>query len=81
MTVQVLFFALAREHAGCNSESLELETGARVADALVALRSRHPALEPMWTHLAVAVDGQLVGHDAPLRAGSELALLPPVSGG
>ena len=81
MTVQVLFFALAREHAGCASETLELVAGARVADALVALRERHPAIEPIWPHLAVAVDGELVGHDAPLHAGAELALLPPVSGG
>jgi molybdopterin converting factor small subunit len=32
-------------------------------------------------HLALAVDGELLRGDAPLRAGCELALLPPVSGG
>jgi molybdopterin converting factor small subunit len=81
MTVNVLYFALARDHAGCGSESLELAAPARVADALEVVRGRHPKLEALWLHLAVAVDGQLVGHDAPLRDGAELALLPPVSGG
>jgi len=81
VNVTVLFFAQARERAGRPSLALELPEGSRVADALAAVGRAHPGLEPLWPHLAVAVDGQLSGADAPLRAGAELALLPPVSGG
>lgn len=81
MTVNVLFFAQARERAGRSRATLELPDGSRVADALAAIRSAHPALDPLWPHLAIALDGHLAAGDAPLTAGAELALLPPVSGG
>ena len=81
MTITVLFFAQAREHAGRARGTLELPEGSRVADALARLEREHPALAPLWPHLAVAVDRRLVRGDAALRDGAELALLPPVSGG
>jgi molybdopterin synthase catalytic subunit len=81
VTVEVLYFAQARERAGCNSERLELPAGSRVRDALAALEAVHPALEPLWPSLAVAVNGELASSDAALPDRAELALLPPVSGG
>ena len=81
MKVTVLFFAQAREHAGRARAELSLPDGSRLADALAALRREHPALGPLWPHLAVAVNGKLARPDAPLADGAELALLPPVSGG
>ena len=81
MTITVLFFAQAREHAGHARVTLELPDGSRVADALAALERDHPGLASLRPHLAVAVDQRLVRPDAPLGHGVELALLPPVSGG
>ncbi len=81
MTVTVLLFAQARERAGLGTILLELPPGSRVTDAIGAVRARHPALEPLWPHLAVAVNGELTADDAPLAHGGEIALLPPVSGG
>lgn len=81
MTLSVLFFAQARERAGRSRLVLELPDGSRVADAIRAVRQACPDLEPLWPHLAVAVDGRLAPGDAPLVEGGELALLPPVSGG
>ena len=81
MTVKVLFFAQARDHAGAAHDSLELGENARVADALTLLRERHPGLAPLWPHLAIALNGELVAGEAAIPAGAELALLPPVSGG
>ena len=81
MNVTVLFFAQARERAGRARASIELPEGSRVSDALRAVGREHPELEPLWPHLAVAVDGRLAGQDVALEPGSELALLPPVSGG
>ena len=59
MTLTVLFFAQARDRAGCASRALQLPEGSRVADALVALQAAHPALEPLVPHLAVAINGEL----------------------
>jgi len=81
LTLTVLFFAQARDRAGCARRSLELPEGSRVADALAALRAAHPALEPLVPHLAIAVNGELVTSHAAIPSGAELALLPPVSGG
>ena len=81
MKVQVHYFAQARERAGRSAESLELAEGDRLEAALTAIRRAHPGLDPLWQHLAVAVDGELAPADTPLRSGAEIALLPPVSGG
>ena len=81
MNVTVLLFAQARERAGTASLALALPAGSRVADALAAIRRAHPALEPLWPHLAVALDGRVAAPETPLADGAELALLPPVSGG
>ena len=81
MLVQVLYFAQARERAGRGSEAVEVADGERLGAVLAAIRRNHPELEPRWEHLAVAVDGVLAPADAELRAGAEIALLPPVSGG
>ena len=81
MRVTVLFFAQARERAGRASAELSLPEGSRLSDALAARAREHPALEPLWPHLAVAVSGRLAQPDTPLAEGAELALLPPVSGG
>jgi len=81
MTITVLLFAQAREHAGASTLRLDLPESSRVADALAALVRLHPGLEALVAHLALAVDGRLVKPEAPLAADAELALLPPVSGG
>jgi len=81
LTLKVLFFAQARDRAGCAERALELPDGSRVADALAALRAAHPALEPLVPHLAVAVNGELAAADTAIPMDAELALLPPVSGG
>ncbi len=81
MRVKVLSFAQARDAVQAAELELELPEGACVRDALAALERAHPALVPLRRVLATAVDGQLVRGEAPLRAGAELALLPPVSGG
>lgn len=81
MQGRVLFFAQVREHMGAASAAWELPEGSRVRDLLVQLEAAHPMLAPLRPHLAVAMDGALVPLDTPLRAGAELALLPPVSGG
>jgi molybdopterin converting factor small subunit/GNAT superfamily N-acetyltransferase len=81
MTIQLLFFAQARERAGSGQATLELPHGSRVRDALARIRERYPALAELMPHLAVAMNQRLVGPEEAIVEGAELALLPPVSGG
>lgn len=81
MRVTVLYFAAARERAGMGSEALDLPAGACARDALEAACERHPALQAVAGKLRLAVDQEFAGPGRKLREGSEVALIPPVSGG
>ena len=81
MTVQLLFFAQARERAGSGQATLDLPAGSRVRDALAKVGERWPELVELMPHLAVAMNQKLVGGEEAVVDGAELALLPPVSGG
>ncbi len=81
-SVTLLYFAAARERAGLAREEVELPPGQpTVADVLAQVAELHPALRPLLPHLRVAVDQEFTAASAPVRAGAELALIPPVSGG
>ena len=77
--VTLLYFASLRDAAGTASETLE--TG---ASDLVALyeeaRWRHGFALPVQ-RLRVAVDGAFARWQDAVRDGSEIAFIPPVSGG
>jgi MoaE-MoaD fusion protein len=81
MKIRLLAFASAGDALGATETELELPEGSTVADLRAALDRDHPAMAPLWPRLAVAVDGRVVRADEPLSDGSEVALLPPVSGG
>jgi MoaE-MoaD fusion protein len=74
--VTVRLFAMLRERAGASEVTVELPDGARVSDALAALDGLADGLP-----LVMAVNREYADGDAPLGAGDELALIPPVSGG
>ncbi|MEA2480349.1 MAG: MoaE-MoaD fusion protein [Thermoleophilaceae bacterium] len=77
MEVTIRLFAILRERAGTRELTLELPEGARVSDALAALRDVAPPELP----LVMAVNREYAPEDQVLGAGDELALIPPVSGG
>jgi molybdopterin synthase catalytic subunit len=81
MRVTLLYFAAARERAGTPSEALDLPEGATAGDALAAACERHPPLAAVARKLRLAVDQEFAGPERKLREGSEVALIPPVSGG
>jgi molybdopterin converting factor subunit 1 len=76
MTVRIRLFAQLRQRAGRSEVSLDLEDGARVRDAIVALGDLVAGLP-----VVMAVNREYADEDAPLSGGDELALIPPVSGG
>jgi len=78
-TVTVLYFASLRDAAGMEQESCE--TSARtLAELYVQIAARHGFTLPQ-SRLRVAVDGAFATWDAPVREGSTVAFIPPVSGG
>jgi molybdenum cofactor biosynthesis protein MoaC/molybdopterin converting factor subunit 1 len=82
MEVELRLFAIFRERAGRERLALELDEPATVADALAAA-AREPELTEILAAMPVrvAVNREYVDDDAPVNAGDELALIPPVSGG
>jgi len=82
VAVSVRLFAILRERAGTNELELQLPAGATVADALAELARRPGLAEPLTRiEVATAVNREWARPETPLRAGDELALIPPVSGG
>jgi molybdopterin synthase catalytic subunit len=77
MKVTVRLFAMLRERAGAREVELDLPDGARISDALAALRDVAPPELP----LVMAVNREYARDDRVLDPGDELALIPPVSGG
>ena len=79
MLVKVLYFASLRDAAGIAGETLE--TQAPDLRALYAqLQARHGFALPV-DRLRVAVDGAFADWNAAPVQGSEIAFIPPVSGG
>ncbi len=76
--VTVEYFASLRDAAGVASETVE--AGGDLRALYEALRVRHGFALPQ-DRLRVAVDGEFARWDDPVRSGSEIAFIPPVSGG
>ena len=81
MQIQVLFFGILKDIAGRASDSLELPDGAVLADLLHHYEERMPGLKPVLPSLAMSVNQEYSRPEVRLKAGDEVALLPPVSGG
>ena len=76
MKVRVRLFAMLRDRAGTDEVELDLPEGARVGDALERLSDVAGGMR-----VVMAVNREYADAEAPLAAGDELALIPPVSGG
>lgn len=81
MQVKVLFFGQLKDLVGRAEDEVELPAGARVADLVSHYQRRVARWEEFRPSLAVAVNQEYAESTAPLRAGDEVAFLPPVSGG
>ena len=80
MNVRVRLFASAREAAGVGHLLLDLPAGATVRDAVAEVTKQHPLVGEI-RQMVIARDREYVTLDEPLSDDSELALIPPVSGG
>lgn len=79
---RLLYFASLAEAMGCREETWDCEPGWTVSQLLDCLEKRTPALIAMRGRYRVAVDQKMVtSEDAILGGATEIALIPPVSGG
>jgi molybdopterin converting factor subunit 1 len=81
MIVAVQFFAAARDRVGRSVVKLDLPDHATVGDLRRQLVSDYAPLGEILARTMVAVDQEYVGDDCPLSSSSEVAIIPPVSGG
>jgi molybdopterin converting factor small subunit len=81
MMIRVKLFAVAKQMAGRGEVAVEVDEGANVADVERALVKEVPTLADVVSHARWAVDAKFANGDARVSAKSEVALIPPVSGG
>jgi molybdopterin synthase catalytic subunit len=81
MQIRVLFFGVLKDLAGRAQDSLSLPESATLEDVLSHYEHSIPRLKGLLPSLALSVNQEYAAPDAKLRAGDEVALLPPVSGG
>lgn len=81
MTVRVKLFAVARERVGNDELLVDLPPSATVADLKRAVATTSPALATILPHALWAVNAEYATDTTPITDKSEIALIPPVSGG
>lgn len=81
MIVRLLAFAAARDVIGAEEIAFDVDAPASAQSLLSAVCARWPALAPYRASLRVAVNGAYAAWDDEVRAGDEVAIIPPVAGG
>jgi molybdopterin converting factor small subunit len=81
MKITVRLFAGAAQQAGVRTLTLELCDGADVATARDALLAEMPQLKSMCDVSLWATETEVLDEHTLLKPDSELAMIPPVSGG
>jgi len=79
MKVKVRYFALFREQAGMESESVDWQ-GGTAAELFQEMAARHATLMPEAAAL-VAINDEMAGWETTLDEGDEILFFPPVAGG
>ena len=81
MKVTVKLFAAARDVVEQSEVRLEIKDHATVQDLRTRLAKLYPPLQPILGQSLLAVDAQDVSDGTPLGENSDIACIPPVSGG
>jgi molybdopterin converting factor subunit 1 len=79
--VKVLFFGRLKEIVGRPEDSFELAEGVSIEDVFASLGVTHPELAAYRSSVVASRNQEFAAWTTPLRAGDEVAFLPPVSGG
>jgi molybdopterin synthase sulfur carrier subunit len=79
--VKVLFFGRLKELVGSAEDSVEFADGATIEQLFADYSARHLELAKYRSSVVASRNQEFAAWDTPLRAGDEVAFLPPVSGG
>jgi molybdopterin converting factor subunit 1 len=79
--ITILYFAGVAERLGIHAEKLVLPDITTVDAIIRELGQRHPPIIGLLATCRLAVDQQFASGTVELHPNSELAIIPPVSGG
>jgi len=81
MQIRVLFFGIMKDMAGASGQSIDIPNSSCVQDVAEYYKERIPKFSDFAALCAVSVNQGYAGRETQLKAGDEVAFLPPVSGG
>lgn len=79
MQINVSYYAMFRESAGCSGETIETDSPDAVA-LFDALKSKYD-FAMCRSHVRLAVNDAFVDWGTPLNDGDSVVFIPPVAGG
>ncbi|KAF2347580.1 Molybdopterin synthase sulfur carrier subunit [Trinorchestia longiramus] len=82
--VKLVFFAAARELSGCSESEINLSTPTTAKKLFSEVLNKLPELQKIEKNVMVAINQVYIDDDTnqvSLRAGDEVAFIPPISGG
>ncbi len=80
-TVHVLYFAQVRDRCGRDEEQFTFPASVTANDVLTTIVAQYPAHETLIRRCRVAINHAFINTAVNLDEHSEIALIPPVSGG
>jgi MoaD family protein len=81
MKIVVKYFALFRDIAGTDQDTVVIAEGLSVSELLETIRTKYPDMEKTKRDVLVSVNRNFATHEVKLKDGDEVAIFPPVSGG
>lgn len=81
MQVEVQFFSTLKEITGTPTMRVDVAENGTVRELLADLGERFPRLREWDDRILIGVGVEFVARDHVLRAGDEVAIMPPVQGG
>ena len=81
MKISIRLFAVAKQLVGQDSVSVELAAGSTIGQLRGQLAVQVPALAAILPHVLFAVGSEYVQNDWVISPDSDVACIPPVSGG
>ena len=66
---------------GTEGLELDMKEGNTLHVVRKLLTRQYSALEALWPSLAIAINGEFLEGNAPLKSGDEILLVSPISGG
>jgi molybdopterin converting factor subunit 1 len=81
MKVRIKLFAVARQRTGQDTIDVELPASPTIHHLRAALIDQYPPLADVVPHARFALSSEYAPDSAAISPDSEIAIIPPVSGG